>query len=253
MENPQIEDKKRELLLRSRIIIVVFWFYIVILLMILALVFIFKVEESRMRLLIAGMIGTLIYGVYLQMTLKCPYCNFRLGLVSRLGIPSVCPKCKNKLKEASWNLLTMKSKKTLFGMPLIDIAVGQVSETGQIKRHACGIIAIGDFARGFIAIGKLSCGFIAIGVGSIGVFSFGAGCIGLVSIGAVAFGGLAIAGLAVGVIAIGGVAIGAIAAGGLSLGYYAFGGAAFGKYVFSAVERSYQAIELLNRLINHAR
>lgn len=251
MENPRIEDKKRELLLRGRIMIFVFWMYISVLLFIFALIFIFKVEQSKLWILISGMIGTFIYGVYLQMTLKCPYCNFRLGFVSRIGIPSACPKCKNKLKEA-WHVpLIMKSKRTLFGLPLIDIAVGQVFETGRVKKHARGIIAIGDFAQGFIAIGKLSRGFIAIGIGSIGIFSFGAGCIGLVSVGAVAFGGLAIAGLAAGVIAIGGIAIGAAAAGGVSLGYYAFGGVAFGKYIFSAVERSHQAIELLNKWFYH--
>ncbi len=178
MEDPRIEDKKRELLLRARVMIFVFWMYICVLLFVFSLVFIFKVEQSKLWILISGMIGTFVYGVYLQMTLKCPYCNFRLGLVSRLGIPSVCPKCKNKLKEALQSPLIMKTKRTLFGLPLIDIAVGQVSETGQVKKHARGIIAIGDFAQGFIAIGKLSFGFIAIGIGSIGVFSFGAVCIG---------------------------------------------------------------------------
>ncbi len=241
MDNSLVELKKRDLLLRGRIIMFVFWMYVIILLLMLALVFIFKVEEPKTRLLLIGLIGVFIYGVYLQMSLKCPYCNFRLGRVKLLGIPLVCPECQNKLRQAWRASLVMKSKKIIFGLPLIDIAVGQVSETGGIKKRACGIIAIGDFARGFIAIGKLSCGFIALGVGSIGVFSFGVGCIGLFSIGAVALGGAAI----------GGAAAGVIAAGGVSFGYYAFGGIAFGEYIFSAVEHSYQAIELFNRWNNH--
>jgi len=89
-----------------------------------------------------------------------------------------------------------KSKKNLFGLPLIHINTG-----GKYGiKHAKGIFAIGDLASGVVSLGGIS----------LGLFSFG--------------------GISLGGIAIGGVAIGGLAIGGLTLGLYAIGGAAFAVF-----------------------
>ncbi len=91
-----------------------------------------------------------------------------------------------------------KSKRKLFGLPLIHI------HYGYGLRVAKGIIAIGN---------------ISIGVLSIGGLSFGGICLG-----GLALGLLALAGCAVGLFAFGGLAIGVMAIGGFALGVYTFGG-----------------------------
>ena len=49
-----------------------------------------------------------------------------------------------------------RSTRTLFGLPLIDIAIGPDPEKGEIRGHAHGVIAIGDIAKGWIAIGSVA-------------------------------------------------------------------------------------------------
>ncbi|MEW5692283.1 MAG: hypothetical protein AB1765_03190 [Candidatus Hydrogenedentota bacterium] len=92
-----------------------------------------------------------------------------------------------------------KSKKTLWGYPLVHIVHGiwLDSQTGKFR-----------IAKGIIAIGNISIGLISVGGISIGVFCLGGLTFGLLSLG----------GLAVGYIAIGGVAIGAKVIGGLVIG-----------------------------------
>ena len=91
------------------------------------------------------------------------------------------------------------SQKSLFGLPLYCVALGPDPESGELRGHAKGIIAIGDIATGFLAIGGLARGFIAIG------------------------------GLSLGIVAVGGCAVGAVAAvGGCAAGYFAVGGVAYG-------------------------
>ncbi len=87
-----------------------------------------------------------------------------------------------------------KSKKTIFGLPLIHINVGGA----YLNKTAKGIIAIGDISIGILSIGGVSFGIVSIG--GIGI--------GLLSLAGVAIGGLALGGVAIGAIAIGGVAIG---------------------------------------------
>jgi len=83
-----------------------------------------------------------------------------------------------------------KSKKSLFGLPLVHINTG-----GRFGvRHAKGIVAIGDLATGLVSMGGVS--------------------LGLVSIGGISLGGIALGGVAIGVLALGGVAIGLLALGG---------------------------------------
>lgn len=98
-----------------------------------------------------------------------------------------------------------KSKRTIWGMPLVHINLSQRGLT---------------WARGILAIGNVATGVVAIGCFAVGIFSLGAICLGL----------LALAGMAVGLFALGGISIGLIALGGCVLGYLAIGGSAVGVY-----------------------
>lgn len=229
-EDLLIKDKKEKLLLRSRRAVRVFWVYIFMIISIPLLKLFLKVEDKVFLLPLAGLIIIIGYGFYLQVSLCCPYCNFKLWLVSRLGIPPFCPKCNNRLKEFWWERVGVKemdkniqkgdwrfsSQKTIFGLPLVDIAgsTRQLSADGKDRRTARGIIAIGDIAVGIIAIGRISLGVISVGSLAGGIFSIGAGAVGLFAIGGISIGG----------IAIGGIAMGILAGGGLAVGKYAFGG-----------------------------
>lgn len=106
-----------------------------------------------------------------------------------------------------------KSKKMIFGMPLIHIAQGFDPETGRMR-----------VARGFIAVGNVAIGVFSLGGVALGVFAFGG-----FSLGLVVFGGAAI-GILLG---IGGLATGCIALGGMAIGYYAIGGGAVGVHTVS--------------------
>ncbi len=95
-----------------------------------------------------------------------------------------------------------RSKRTLWGIPLIHIASG--AEGGEQMAVARGIVAIGDMAVGLIAIGGFAFGGFTIGGGGVGVVSLSGISAGLLlAIGGVAFGGFAIGSLAFGVVAAG--------------------------------------------------
>jgi hypothetical protein len=128
-----------------------------------------------------------------------------------------------------------RSSRTLFGLPLYDIALGPDPDTGAMRGHAKGIIAIGDMATGFLALGGLARGVVAAGGLAFGLLSFGGCAIGLLA---------ALGGAAIGGVAVGGAAAGVIAIGGGAVGHYACGGSAFGTYVISATERSPEAVDL---------
>jgi transcriptional regulator with XRE-family HTH domain len=128
-----------------------------------------------------------------------------------------------------------KSKRTLFGLPLVHINLGY-----GLKK-AKGIIAIGTVAKGFISFGCFSLGIISIGALSAGLIGLGALTFGLlVAGGAVAVGAMAFGGLAVGLFAMGGAAIGLFTVGGyasgsyIAVGGYAKGNIAIGKIVKGA-------------------
>ncbi len=127
-----------------------------------------------------------------------------------------------------------KSKRTLFGLPLIHITQG-IDPTTRKVRQAKGILAIGGSAKGVFAFGGKAIGLFAFGGVAIGGFCFGGLAIGLFPFGALALGLLSIGGLAFGLIgAYGGIAVAPLAMGGAAAGYVAAGGLAFGKYVASA-------------------
>ena len=119
-------------------------------------------------------------------------------------------------------------------IPFYDIAFGADPERGELRGHAKGIIAIGDFATGFLALGGLSRGVVAFGGLAAGLFSFGGLSIGLLS---------AIGGVAIGGLALGGAAVGGAAIGGGAVGYYACGGGANGTHVVDAMHHDPEAEE----------
>ncbi len=100
-----------------------------------------------------------------------------------------------------------KSKRTIFGLPLVHIVYGPVWLIGL--RPARGFVAIGNIAVGVVAIGGFAAGLITIAGIGLGAVCLAGVAIGLgIGIGGVATGYLAVGGLAIGVYAIGGMGIG---------------------------------------------
>jgi len=124
-----------------------------------------------------------------------------------------------------------KSKRTLFGLPLVHVNVG----FGM--RRARGILAIGTIARGFLSIGLLSVGLLSIGLLSLGLLAIGVLALGLMAVGSIAVGGIAIGAIAIGVVALGALAIGMFSTGALAvashiaIGHHAYGHIAIGREV----------------------
>jgi hypothetical protein len=168
-----------------------------------------------------------------------PYCSNCGYVLTNLTQSSKCPECGRPLVE----VLTRRnafaetgrryqSKAMIFGLPLIDIAVGP--KNGQMRGKARGFIAIGDFATGFLAIGGVVRGVVAIGGVAAGLFALGGLSLGLfTALGGVALGGLASGGIAGGGASAGGLGAGFMAQGGLAIGYYARGGKAWGMHTVS--------------------
>ena len=108
-----------------------------------------------------------------------------------------------------------KSKRTLFGLPLVHVNCG----FGR-NYWARGIVAIGNVATGFVALGG-----VALGLFTLGGISFGL----LLALGAISIGTVSVGGIAAGLLAWGGMALGWLAVGGMSMGTYAAGGMAVGS------------------------
>ena len=109
-----------------------------------------------------------------------------------------------------------KSRRTLFGLPLVHINLTQHGLT---------------WARGIVAIGNVATGVVAVGCFAAGIISLGAICLGLLVLAGMALGLLALGGISIGFIALGGCALGYLAVGGASVGLYAAGGAAVASRV----------------------
>jgi hypothetical protein len=152
---------------------------------------------------------------------------------------SKCPECGQPIVEVltrgpMWRTggKRYRSETTVFGLPVIHIALGPKDDEPRGK--AKGIIAIGDMATGFLAIGGLARGGIAIGGLALGLVSFGGLAIGLLAaIGGGAVGGLASGGGCVGIVASGGGAVGVIADGGGAYGWFARGGDPAGTHTIN--------------------
>ncbi len=163
-----------------------------------------------------------------------PYCTACGYVLTGAVKSSNCPECGKPLVEVMGRKGAMilrgkryRSKLTLFGLPVVDIAMGPGE--GKLRGHAKGIIAIGDIATGVIAMGGIARGVVAAGGVAIGVMSFGGVGAGvLVGAGGCALGvGMSAGGLAASAgLSTGGLAIGSLAQGGSAIGWYARGGAA---------------------------
>ena len=161
-----------------------------------------------------------------------PYCNNCGYILTGAVDSSKCPECGRPLVETLTRNAQLtgpgkryRSKATLFGLPVIDIAIGPAH--GQRIGRARGIIAVGDIATGWLAVGGLSIGIVAIGGGAVGLFAIGGTAIGLIT----AMGGLAIA-----AIAFGGAAIGVLACGAGAIGVYAQGSGSVGLFTRNAAQ-----------------
>lgn len=141
---------------------------------------------------------------------------------------------------AQWEGRQWRSRLSLFGLPLIDIAFS--SRHGSLVKSATmsgcsvsagpvakGWFAFGDRAYGILfACGNVAVGGVALGGVSLGIMALGGASAGVVSVGGAAIGVASLGGLAIGPIAWGGAALGVWAMGGLAVGWLAFGGAALG-------------------------
>jgi hypothetical protein len=184
----------------------------------------------------------------------CGNCGYNLrGLTES----SKCPECGQPIVEVLQRPPVYlggrryRSPITVFGLPLVDVAVGPYGE--ERRGRAWGIIAIGDVATGWLAIGGYARGILAFGGVALGLISFGGLAIGLLlAAGGGALGGLAVGGLGVGGLAIGGAAVGVVAEGGGAVGYYAHGGGAFGTHVIDATHRDPDAVRFFSGLAQQA-
>ncbi|ENK1244165.1 helix-turn-helix transcriptional regulator [Clostridium botulinum] len=104
-----------------------------------------------------------------------------------------------------------KSKKTLFGLPLVHINIGRGF------KKAKGIISIGNISYGIISLGVISFGILSCGLVSIGLITLAILSIGLL---------LAIGVMSAGIFSIGAISIGIFSLGAVSIGKYAFGAVA---------------------------
>lgn len=116
-----------------------------------------------------------------------------------------------------------KSRRTLFGLPLVHICVG----TGRCR--ARGIFAVGNEAVGIVAVGIASVGVLSVGAASAGLFAIAALSLALVSVGAVA----------VGLLAVGAIAVGVLAVGSLSVGVYSMGACAVASRIASTTSSGF--------------
>ena len=110
-----------------------------------------------------------------------------------------------------------RSRRTVLGLPLVHIRLGD---------RGMGV------AKGFFAVGNIAVGVFAVGGIAVGAVTFGGLAFGLLlALGGAALGGVSVGGLAVGLLAIGGAAVGVFALGGSACGVYAAGAAAWGSKV----------------------
>ena len=165
-----------------------------------------------------------------------PYCGHCGYLLTGLADSARCPECGRPLVDvlmrrefSSVRGKRYRSKATLLGLPVIDVALGPWQ--GERIGRARGIIAVGDIATGFLALGGIARGVVAVGGLSVGIFSVGGLSGGLLTaIGGLAVSlGLATGGAAIGTIAVGGGAAGIIAQGGGALGLHTRDGTNWNK------------------------
>lgn len=109
-----------------------------------------------------------------------------------------------------------KSKKEMFGLPLLHINIGR-----RIKK-AKGIMAIGNISFGLISVGLISVGILSFGILSLALFSLAVISIGLL---------LAVGSISIGMVSIGAISIGIFSLGAVAIGKYAVGASAIASNV----------------------
>ena len=131
-----------------------------------------------------------------------------------------------------------KSKRTLFGLPLVHI------NCGPGIHWARGIIAIGDIATGLVAMGGVAVGLVSVGALCLGLLlALGAVTVGIVSVGGLALGVLALGGFSFGLLSVGGIAFGVYAAGGVvTASQVAVGGVASAPFAVGGAVEGAQTI-----------
>ena len=128
--------------------------------------------------------------------------------------------------------MNYKSSTSIFGLPLVHVAIGPSEGSSGVRGIAKGWIAIGDIAFGVVfALGGLAVGGVSVGGLSVGVMALAGLSVGVWSVG----------GLALGAFALGGGAIAVWAAnGGLAIANeYALGGLAISSNANTDVARTY--------------
>jgi hypothetical protein len=161
--------------------------------------------------------------------IRCPECG---ASVSEKAM--TCPHCGiainlTPITSHIWRGFEWRSKKEIYGWPLVHIAFGRNKKTGRLL-VAKGVIAIGQFAIGLITIAQFGIGIL---------FGFGQFIGGIIAVGQFALG------LYFG---LGQFATGSIAIGQLAFGEYVRAQIGFGRYVWSQKIKDPQAIEYFQNL-----
>jgi transcriptional regulator with XRE-family HTH domain len=126
------------------------------------------------------------------------------------------PSAQTGRKHLSGLHYEFKSKKRIFGMPLVHVNIGLGFYVAK------GFISIGMISMGIVSISLISLGVLALGVVGIGAAALGAFALGLL---------LAVGAIALGTVAIGAIAVGFFTIGAVSIGYFSFGALSIAKYL----------------------